>query len=67
MREFCERAFDRVGLPLSWEGEGAEERGLGPDGRVLVEVDPRYFRPTEVELLLGDPPSPARPSVGRPR
>ena len=55
VREFCERAFDRVGLPLRWEGEGAEERGFAPDGRVLVEVDPRYFRPTEVELLLGDP------------
>ena len=55
VREFCERAFDRVGLPLRWEGEGSDERGYAPDGRLLIEVDPRYFRPTEVELLLGDP------------
>ena len=55
VREFCARAFARVGLPLRWEGEGVEERGLAEDGRVLVDVDPRYFRPTEVDVLLGDP------------
>ena len=55
VRDFCDRAFARVGLPLRWEGQGVEERGLSEDGRVLVEVDPRYFRPTEVEVLLGDP------------
>lgn len=55
VRSFCDRAFARVGLPLRWEGEGVDERGYGPDGQLLVEVDPRYFRPTEVELLLGDP------------
>ncbi|MDI9622731.1 MAG: GDP-mannose 4,6-dehydratase [Acidobacteriota bacterium] len=54
VREFCELAFARVGLPLRWEGEGQNEKGIAADGRVLVEVDPRYFRPTEVELLLGD-------------
>ncbi|MGV8042507.1 MAG: GDP-mannose 4,6-dehydratase [Thermoanaerobaculaceae bacterium] len=54
VREFCELAFARAGLPLHWEGEGLAEKGVGRDGRVLVEVDPRYFRPTEVELLLGD-------------
>ncbi|KUO49470.1 MAG: GDP-mannose 4,6 dehydratase [Sphingomonadales bacterium BRH_c3] len=56
VRNFVRWAFDEVGLPLEFRGEGAEEKGyaLG-DGRLLVEVDPRYFRPTEVELLLGDP------------
>jgi GDPmannose 4,6-dehydratase len=54
VREFCELAFDRVGLPLTWEGSGVEEKGLSSDGRVLVEVDPHYFRPTEVDTLIGD-------------
>jgi GDPmannose 4,6-dehydratase len=54
VREFCELAFAHVGLPLCWRGSGLEEQGLGPDGRRLVGVDPRYFRPSEVELLLGD-------------
>lgn len=54
VREFCEQAFDEVGLPLSWQGSGLWERGIGPDGRVLVSVDPRYFRPAEVDVLLGD-------------
>jgi GDPmannose 4,6-dehydratase len=55
VREFCEVAFDRVGLPLTWHGEGLDEEGRGPDGQSLVRVDPRYFRPAEVEYLLGDP------------
>ncbi|PIE17140.1 MAG: GDP-mannose 4,6-dehydratase [Proteobacteria bacterium] len=56
VRELASHAFARVGLPLRWEGEGVEEKGICQrDGRVLVEVDPKYFRPTEVELLLGDP------------
>ncbi len=55
VRELTNLAFARVGLELRWEGEGLAERAFGPDGRVLVEVDPRYFRPTEVEFLLGDP------------
>ncbi|MFO1096251.1 MAG: GDP-mannose 4,6-dehydratase [Planctomycetaceae bacterium] len=54
VREFCELAFARVDLPLTWRGSGVDELGFGPDGRVLVRVDPRYFRPTEVDLLLGD-------------
>ena len=54
VREFCEISFAHVGLPLRWQGEGAAEQALGPDGRVLIEVDPRYFRPAEVDLLLGD-------------
>ena len=63
VREFCELAFERIGLPLSWEGEGIEEQGLGPDGQCLVRVEPRYFRPAEVDFLLGDP-SKARDQLG---
>ena len=56
VREFVERAFDRVGRRIVWKGKGIDERGFDPaSGRVLVEVDPRYFRPTEVDCLLGDP------------
>ncbi len=54
VREFCEMAFAHVNLRLTWAGHGVHEKGIGPDGRVLVEVDPRYFRPAEVDLLLGD-------------
>lgn len=56
VRECCELAFKEVGIELRWEGEEAEEKGIDKSsGKVLVEVDPRYFRPCEVELLLGDP------------
>ena len=56
VREFTERAFHEVGIDLRWEGEGIEERGIDiTTGRILVEVDPKYFRPAEVETLLGDP------------
>lgn len=56
VREFTERAFHEVGIDLRWEGEGIEERGIDiATGRVLVKVDPKYFRPAEVETLLGDP------------
>jgi len=54
VREFCDIAFAHIGLPLRWQGHGIDEKGLGPDGRVLVEVDPNYFRPAEVDILLGD-------------
>jgi GDPmannose 4,6-dehydratase len=54
VREFCELAFAHAGLALSWRDTGIDEQGVGPDGRVLVEIDPRYFRPAEVDLLLGD-------------
>jgi GDPmannose 4,6-dehydratase len=55
VREFCQHAFECAGLPVTWRGAGPAEQGVGRDGRVLVEVDARYFRPTEVEHLLGDP------------
>ncbi len=54
VREFATLAFERVGLPVTWEGEGLNERAVDRDGRVLVSVDPAYFRPAEVDLLLGD-------------
>ena len=55
VREFTERAFAHVGIELRWQGEGVQEQGIDKaTGRVLVEVDPKYFRPAEVETLLGD-------------
>ncbi|TWT99883.1 GDP-mannose 4,6-dehydratase [Botrimarina colliarenosi] len=55
VRDFCDFCFNDIGLPLEWRGEGVDEVGVGPDGQVLVQVDPNYFRPAEVDLLLGDP------------
>jgi GDPmannose 4,6-dehydratase len=64
VREFIERAFAEVGRTLSWRGKGVDEEGVDDKtGQALVKVDPRYFRPTEVELLLGDP-SKARNVLG---
>lgn len=56
VRSFVERAFGEIGRTINWQGKGVDEKGLdAKTGDVLVEIDPRYFRPTEVELLLGDP------------
>ncbi len=56
VRSFVELAFAETGRTIDWQGDGADEKGLdAKSGDVLVEVDPRYFRPTEVDLLLGDP------------
>jgi len=63
VRTFCEHAFARLELPLTWRGEGEQTEGVGPDGRVLVAIDPRYYRPSEVDLLLGDA-SRARDELG---
>lgn len=66
VREFCELAFREVGIEIRWRGRGLDEVGIA-DGKVLVSVDPRYFRPTEVESLVGDA-SKARAKLGwRPR
>lgn len=55
VREFVELAFAELGYELEWQGEGIDEKGIDKkSGRVLVEIDPRYFRPAEVELLWGD-------------
>lgn len=56
VREFAEFAFKYAGIDLEWQGEDVEEKGIDKKtGKVLVEVDPKYFRPTEVDLLIGDP------------
>ena len=48
--------FKKLEIPLVWEGEGINEKGINPDSRsILIEIDPYYFRPTEVGLLIGDP------------
>ena len=56
VREFCELAFSRVGINLRWEGEGADEKGIDTKtGKVIVEVSPDFYRPTDVVNLWGDP------------
>ncbi len=55
VREFVDRAFAEVGITIAWSGTGADEKGVdSATGRTLVQIDPRYYRPTEVELLIGD-------------
>ena len=68
VREFVEKAFGEIGRAIVWVGKGAEEKGLDQaSGDVLVEVDPRYFRPTEVDHLLCDPSRRAGGSAGSTR
>lgn len=56
VREFIECAFEQIGITIEWCGTGIDETGVDKaNGRALVCIDPRYFRPTEVDLLLGDP------------
>ena len=56
VRKFCDMAFKHAGIELEWEGEGVNERGINKaTGQAVIEIDPQYFRPTEVDLLLGDP------------
>ena len=64
VRRFCELAFHHAGIELEWKGEGVNETGVDKkSGKVLIEVDPTYFRPTEVDLLIGDP-SKAKEKLG---
>jgi GDPmannose 4,6-dehydratase len=64
VREFVEHAFSHIDRPITWEGQGARERGRClKSGEILVAIDPRYFRPAEVDLLLGDPTK-AREQLG---
>ncbi|RME57817.1 GDP-mannose 4,6-dehydratase [Candidatus Parcubacteria bacterium] len=63
VREFVEVAAREIGLEVHWRGEGVDEKGFDQQGRCIVAVDPRYFRPTEVETLLGDP-SKAKAKLG---
>lgn len=64
VREFIEKSFGRLGMTLKWEGKGSDEKGINAEnGKVIVSVDPKYYRPTEVEHLIGDP-SKARKGLG---
>ena len=64
VREFCNLAFGEIGVSLIWKGEGDKEIGVNSkSNKVLVEVDSNYYRPTEVDLLVGDP-SKARNELG---
>jgi GDPmannose 4,6-dehydratase len=64
VREFVESSFREVGIDIGWKGEGNDEKGVDNNtGKVIVEIDKRYFRPTEVETLLGDP-SKAKEKLG---
>lgn len=56
VREFAEKVFAKLGMPLEWKGKGVHEKGIDAGtGNIVIEVDPKYFRPAEVDLLLGDP------------
>jgi GDPmannose 4,6-dehydratase len=56
VKEFANLAFHEVGIELEWQGDGIDEKGISKtSGKVLIEIDPKYFRPSEVETLLGDP------------
>ncbi len=56
VREFVEKAFALVDMPIQWQGSGDQEKGINAHtGELVIEIDPRYYRPTEVDLLLGDP------------
>lgn len=55
VRELCELAFREVDIPIEWQGHGINEKGINArTGEVIIEIDPRYFRPTEVDILQGD-------------
>ena len=54
VRDFVNAAAKELGIVIAWRGEGVEEKGFDASGKCIVAVDPRYFRPTEVETLLGD-------------
>jgi GDPmannose 4,6-dehydratase len=55
VREFVNIAAEKLEIKLAWQGVGVDEKGYDKQGRLIVAVDPRYFRPTEVETLLGNP------------
>ena len=55
VRDFVNAAAQELGIEITWKGQGVTEKGFDKSGKCIVSVDPRYFRPTEVETLLGDP------------
>jgi len=72
VREFVDAAATELGMHIGWEGEGANEKGYNAEGKCIVAVDPRTFRPTEVETLVvytcgATRPRPRPNSAGRPR
>jgi len=66
VRDFIRKCAERLELDLTWSGSGLEETAVTRDGRTIISIDPRYFRPTEVETLLGDPPRQEANWVGLP-
>ena len=65
VREFVEAAFELVGIKINWQGEGVDEKGYcAKTGKLLVDVNPKFFRPAEVDLLLGDPTKAEKISAG---
>jgi GDPmannose 4,6-dehydratase len=68
VREFAEKVFARLGMPLEWRGKGGHEKGIDAStGNIVIEVDSKYFRPAEVDLLLGDPAKAKRMLGWQPR
>jgi GDPmannose 4,6-dehydratase len=64
VRSFVEKVFAKVGIQIEWKGQGVDEIGIDAStGKVCIQIDPRYFRPTEVDLLLGNPAK-AREKLG---
>ena len=63
VRDFVNAAARELGIRITWQGQGVDETGTDHNGKAIVKVDPRYFRPTEVETLLGDPTK-AREKLG---
>ncbi len=64
VRTFAEKVFERLGMPLEWRGSGVDEKGIdSKSGKTVIQIDPKYFRPAEVDLLLGDPTK-ARKQLG---
>jgi len=63
VREFVEATAQELGMKVAWQGKGADEKGFDPAGRCVVAIDPRYFRPAEVDSLIGDA-SKARRELG---
>lgn len=63
VRQFVDAAANELGIQITWQGQGVDEIGVDQHGKCIVKVDPRYFRPTEVETLLGDP-SKAKEKLG---
>lgn len=64
VRTFAEKVFERLGMPLEWQGSGVNEKGIDTkSGKTVIQIDTKYFRPAEVDLLLGDPTK-ARKQLG---